>query len=195
LNTEVTVDLVERERPDVLVVATGAQQFFPPIPGVDGKNVVGAWDVLLDRVQTGQRVVFIGGEEVACEAADYVSEDSTKEVTVTSLLPGFATKGHVAGRRALANLQTKDLSFIPAVKQYLEINDQGVRILDASGAERFLPADTVVIAAGAKPVNRLAQELVNTGLVKYSIFTIGDAKEARAIKEAMHEGAVVAQHI
>lgn len=195
LNTEVTVDLVARERPDVVVVATGAQQFVPPIPGVDGPNVVRAWDVLLDRVSTGRRVVFIGGEEVACEAADYLSEDPDREVTVTSLLPGFATKGHIAGIRALANLKAKErVSFIPAVKEYLEINGDGVRIVDGSG-ERFLPADTVVIAAGAKPNNRLAAELANTGFVKYSIFTIGDAREPRAIKEAMHEGAVVAQHI
>jgi len=196
LNTEVTVDLVERERPDVLILASGAQQFIPPIPGVDGDNVVGAWDVLLDKAPVGDRIVFIGGEEVACEAADYVSEHPEKQITVTTLLPGFATKGHIAGLRALGNLrQKKNVSFVPSVKEYLCIDKSGVRLIDGSGKEQILAADTVVVAAGAKPANSLAKQLTNTGFVKYSIFTIGDAREARAIKEAMHEGAVVAQHV
>ncbi|MBT4159969.1 MAG: FAD-dependent oxidoreductase, partial [Gammaproteobacteria bacterium] len=139
--------------------------------------------------------VLIGGEEVACEVADYISQDSDKEVTVTTLLPGFATKGHVAGVRALMNLQAKGVSFVPAVREYLEINSEGVRLVDAQGEERLLAADTVVISAGSKPDNSLQAALANNGLVRYHIFTIGDAVSPRSIYEAIREGATVAQHI
>ena len=35
---EVTPELVEGEDPDVVVVATGADPLFPPIPGIDGSG-------------------------------------------------------------------------------------------------------------------------------------------------------------
>ena len=195
LNAEVTLQEIDEERPDVLILATGSDHFVPPIPGINGPNVVTARDVLLDNAGAGMRVVFIGGEEVACEAADYLTENPERRVTLTTLMDGFATKGHIAGIRALMNLRNKQVDFVAGVQRYLEINDEGVRIVDSSGCEQFLDADTVVLAAGAVPNRQLAAALKNQGLVRYAVFTIGDAKAARAIYEAIHEGAVVAQHI
>jgi 2,4-dienoyl-CoA reductase-like NADH-dependent reductase (Old Yellow Enzyme family)/thioredoxin reductase len=195
LNTEITLKEIDAQRPDVLILATGSDQFVPPIPGIDGANVVTARDVLLNKAETGTRVVFIGGEEVACEAADFLTQDAGKKVTLTTLMNGFATKGQIAGVRALMNLRGKRIDFVAAVQRYLEISEDGVRIIDSQGCEQFIEADTVVLAAGAVPNNHLAAELTNKGLVRHAIFTIGDAKAPRAIYEAMHEGAIVAQHI
>jgi 2,4-dienoyl-CoA reductase-like NADH-dependent reductase (Old Yellow Enzyme family)/thioredoxin reductase len=195
LNTPVTRDLVEQEGPDALVVATGADQFRPEIPGIDGPNVVMGLDVLLDQAPTGSRVVLIGGEEVACEVADYISEDADKKVTVTSLLPGFATKGHYAGLLALRNIHSKSVEFIPGVREYLEITREGIVLVDSSGEKRMVEADTVVLAAGARPNNGLANQVRGKGLVRESVFTIGDARSVESLYEAIHEGATVAQHI
>ena len=44
--TEITPEYVEIEKPDVVVVATGAEPSVPEIKGIDRPNVVMAWDVL-----------------------------------------------------------------------------------------------------------------------------------------------------
>ena len=46
LNTEVTPDLAQALEPEVVIVATGARPAAPPIPGADGEQVLGSWEVL-----------------------------------------------------------------------------------------------------------------------------------------------------
>ncbi|MCG2800226.1 MAG: FAD-dependent oxidoreductase [Cellulomonas sp.] len=46
LNTEVTTELVRRERPDAVIVAIGGEPKGIDVPGVDGKNVVTSHDFL-----------------------------------------------------------------------------------------------------------------------------------------------------
>ena len=75
----VTVDeaFLDRERPDAVILATGAEEWAPPLDGADLPHVVGAWDVLRDRVQTGPRVVIIGGGAVGVETALFLAEKGT----------------------------------------------------------------------------------------------------------------------
>ena len=40
LNTKVTKETVEALKPDILILATGAEEFLPPVKGLDGANVV-----------------------------------------------------------------------------------------------------------------------------------------------------------
>jgi hypothetical protein len=40
LNTEVNREYVEKEAPDALIIAVGSKPLVPPIPGLDGENVV-----------------------------------------------------------------------------------------------------------------------------------------------------------
>ena len=47
----VSEDLIAAEKPDAIVVATGAKPLMPSIPGMDGKNVVTAEDILLGNVE------------------------------------------------------------------------------------------------------------------------------------------------
>ncbi|MGB2854885.1 MAG: FAD-dependent oxidoreductase, partial [Dehalococcoidia bacterium] len=78
---EVTPELVEVERPDAVIIATGSVHLIPEIPGMSTSKVVTAVDVLSGGVDTGERVVVIGGELVGCETADFLSQQG-KKVTV-----------------------------------------------------------------------------------------------------------------
>lgn len=49
LNTSVTPELIEAERPDAVILAVGSSPFVPPIPGHDGENVVNSHEVLSGR--------------------------------------------------------------------------------------------------------------------------------------------------
>ncbi len=64
LGKSVTPEVVKEEAPDMVVVATGAAPFKPPVPAVDQPNVVQAWDVLKGKRPTGTNVVIVGGGSV-----------------------------------------------------------------------------------------------------------------------------------
>ena len=67
----------------------------------------------------------------------------------------------------------------------VEVNSEGVRIERENKEDSLIPADSVVIAAGARAENDLLNEIVN--LVP-EIHTVGDAKEPRKALEAIKEG-------
>lgn len=49
METPVTEELLKTEKPDAVIIATGAKPLVPPIKGIDGANVVIAEDVLLGK--------------------------------------------------------------------------------------------------------------------------------------------------
>jgi thioredoxin reductase len=72
-----------------------------------------------------------------------------------------------------------------------EIRNNGVVIVD--GKELlFLRADTVVLAVGAEPENKLAEEIRN---IVPKLYMIGDRVEVRSVLEATNEGAEVGREI
>ncbi len=216
VETEVTADLLASEGFDAVVVATGGRPVTPPIPGIDGSNVVGAWDVLLgDADVTGTDIVIIGGGAVGSETALYIasigsisgdtlkflllnrgetmekmtelSQRGTKRVTVVEMIDKVCADVGISTRWTL--LQDLEHLGIETIKSApaKEIGD-GYVLIEVDGEERKLPADTVVIAAGSCPAPA-GQELYEE-LVKRGIETylIGDAKQTRKAYDAIQEG-------
>ena len=77
LNCEVDEALILKEKPDVLILATGARPLEPPVPGMNLPHVAGAWDVLENKVDTGKHVAVIGGGAVGVETALFLAEKGT----------------------------------------------------------------------------------------------------------------------
>jgi 2,4-dienoyl-CoA reductase-like NADH-dependent reductase (Old Yellow Enzyme family)/thioredoxin reductase len=186
MGEEIDRELIDKEKPDVVILATGLTPFVPDIPGVDKPNVVQAFDVLTGLKEVGQTVVIIGGELVACETADLLSGQG-KKVTVMRRGNMIASKMQIARRRVLLDrLEAQNVTFLTKVK-YEEIIDDGVVISDPEGKRQVIKADGVIIAAGSNPNKKLLEELqVNDGGLK--IIQVGDCVEPRAIKEAIEEG-------
>ena len=64
LKTEVTPELVEREKPDAVVVAAGGIVKIPDIPGIDGKNVM-----ILTKLDS---LLYMVGPKLAAWGSKYV---------------------------------------------------------------------------------------------------------------------------
>ncbi len=203
LGKELTLEEVEKLGPDVCILATGASPIIPEdIPGLsEHPHVVTAVDVLLGRAEVGDRVVIIGGERVGCETAELLA-DRGKQVTVTKRGPHMADKMNPDMRLNLVDrLKEKGVRLLTNVL-YLGVTETGVGIHVRGGVTSMaeiaadgmknIPADTIVIAAGAKPNNELAQAL--EGKVP-ELYSIGDCVEPRRILEAIHEGWKVALEI
>ena len=183
LRQRFTADLVAELRPDVVVLATGVVPFVPQIPGVHGKQVVHA-SVALSGGSTGDRVAVIGAELVGCETALYLAERG-KKVTIMRRGPEPATKVNQFIRMPLiSRLQAKGVSILTGV-EYEEITKDGVIIKSRAGERKIIEADTVVLAAGAKPNTELLAPLQSR---VPQVISVGDCVEPRGIREAVEEG-------
>ena len=190
LNTEVTLELVEKENSDVLILASGATPLIPDIPGVGQDNVVTAVDVLTRRKAVGETAVIVGGGMVGCETAEFLA-DLGKKVTIVEMLPKIgsdygATYRHVVLRR----LRKTGIKMETNV-MVEEITDGGVKA-KRDGIPKFFPGDTVVLAVGFKPNKELGEKLGGKVPAPYSI---GDCVEPRRIREAIEEGFRLAREI
>jgi NADPH-dependent 2,4-dienoyl-CoA reductase/sulfur reductase-like enzyme len=82
LNTPVTPALVEKENADVLICAVGSEPLVPPLPGIDGNNVVFVNDLPARRKNIGRRVVVLGGGLAGCETAVHLADEGKSVVLV-----------------------------------------------------------------------------------------------------------------
>jgi len=189
LNTKVNRQMIEEARPEAVLIATGAIPTIPEVPGVRERNVVLAWDVLTGSVEVGRVVVVIGGQTTALEAACLLAEQGRK-VSVVGMRE-VASRVNWYLRGALMERLIHDRVYLYPGTTLHSISSRGVSVLD----ERqllFLKADTVVLAAGSRSENELAEQL--QGLVP-EVYTIGDAVEPRDSMDAIHEGSLVGREI
>ncbi len=212
LNQQVDVSLVEKERPDAVIVATGAVPIKLPIPGVNLPHVVQAWDVLEGKVRTGRRVVVIGGGAVGMETAllladkGTLSGDALKFLLLNKaeapedlyelasrgtkqvvLLEMIAKIGQDIGKSTRwPMLQDADRAGIEmrTANRALEITPSSVKVETGSGVEE-IPADTVVLAVGAESYNPLQEALRKKGIPAQ---VVGDAKTPAKAFDAVHQG-------
>jgi 2-enoate reductase len=185
---------VEKEAPEVLVVATGAIPLIPDIPGIDRDNVVTAHHVLGGQtVPQGKRVTVLGGRQVGCETAEFLAiRGNTVTVVARSPASQLADDAPRNYRAALLRrLENAAVEFI-VEHDVREVLQEGVTLLGHGGAERFLPADLVVIARGALSQQTLADEAAD---MVDEIYVIGDSQEPRTIAEAMYEGTLAGRQI
>jgi 2,4-dienoyl-CoA reductase-like NADH-dependent reductase (Old Yellow Enzyme family)/thioredoxin reductase len=183
LRQRFTAEMLHELNPDVVVLAAGVKPFIPQIPGIQGKKVIQASEVLTGA-ETGERVAIIGGELVGCETALYLMEGG-KKVTIMRRGPELATKVHQFIREPLVGrLQFKGASILTGV-EYEEITEAGVVIRAGTGERKVVEVDTVVLAAGAVPNTELLDAL--QGKVA-QVFSVGDCVEPRGIREAVEEG-------
>ena len=192
LGVEVTPELVEQERPDAFISAIGPISLLPEIPGVERNKVATDLEVLSGKVEVGDRVVVIGGELSGCETADYLSEHG-KNVTVVRRGPEMATGLFVGARQPLLNrLEEKGVTLMPGIKEYQEITEEGLHILDSEGEHRLLSADSIVLATGATANDRLANAI--RGIVS-EIHLVGDCAEPGRILDAIRDGSSAGREI
>jgi len=190
LNTEVTPELVINGKPDAVVVSTGAIHIVLDIPGTEGDNVATAVDVLMGDKEVGRDVVIIGGGLIGSEAAEFLAEKG-KQVTILEMLPRFGQDIGPSSRWVVRRRLGKAGVKLETGAKVVEITERGARVARDDSSE-FFEADTVVVAAGMRPRNELAQAL--EGKVP-RLYAIGDCAKIGKIRQAIEDGARIGMEL
>lgn len=183
LNTEVTKEVLDELKPDVVLLTTGSNPNMPPIPGIKGDNVCSADDILNQRQEAGQRVAIVGNGLVGAETADWLSELG-KEVTLIGKSPEVAPGAEALNKLLMMEaLKKKEVNIInnAGVK---EILPDGVVIELDDQIKEIRGMDTIVVALGYKPNNNLLEVIQAKGI---PVYVAGDCIRPRRIAEAVHE--------
>ncbi len=207
-------DAIAALQPDAVVVATGALPVQPELPGADLPHVVQAWQLLQGLVPAGQRVVVVGGNAVGVETALLVAEQGSLSGEAVRFLlvhgadePQAITRAATRGARQvtvveLARKLGQDLGKSTRWGMLMDIERTGVDVRTGTRAvaiepgavrvlcgedeqEQLLPADTVVLALGARSHDPLSAELAARG---FEVTVVGDAAKVADAMNAIHSG-------
>jgi 2,4-dienoyl-CoA reductase-like NADH-dependent reductase (Old Yellow Enzyme family)/thioredoxin reductase len=191
LAKECTPDMVEKLKPDAVIVATGAIPKIPNIP-IDSETAVKAIDVLSGKT-VGQSVVVAGGGQVGCETAWFLASMG-KDVSIVEQRPLVSEGQNVASQMFLLK-RLKELKVKILTNTFIDsVTKEGLTVIDKSG-KRLIDADTVVLALGVQPEVKLAEKL--KGKVK-NLYTVGDCAEwdiEYRLRNAIHDGSRIAREI
>lgn len=183
LNTGMTPELARSLRPDAIVCAIGADPIVPPVPGVDLEIAVSAVGMHEHMEEIGQNVVILGGGLVGCEESILLGELG-KKVTVLEMKPELCRDAPFLHHEAVL-LEMERLGITARTgMRCTGILPDGVTA-DQDGKEIKLPADTVIIAAGLAPKLDEAESFRSCAP---EFWKIGDCRQARNVRLAIHEG-------
>ena len=192
LNTTITPEMVEKENPDALVIAVGTNPIMPNIEGVEKTFVDSAVNILSDISKySGTKAVVIGGGDVGCETACYLSDNGYR-VTLVEILPKILEENKITEvKLRLSDLLKEKNIEIMTETRLNKITKEGVEVivpydtqmgLNEGGRQMGLDADLVAIAVNSKANTEFIKMLA---MKAEEIHIIGDCKQLGRIKEAV----------
>lgn len=189
LGERVDRDLVVREDPDAVVVATGARPHTPDIEGVDREHVVHVWE-LLDDVPAleANSAVVVGAGQSGCEAAEFLAGKDV-ETRIVEMLDEIAPDMEPITRfDTLERYEESDHLAWDTGRRVSAIEESSIVAVDEDGTEHRYDADLVVLATGSEPNDELAEELADLDV---DVYVVGDATKPTNILHAVEDGCEV----
>ncbi|MBP7867350.1 MAG: FAD-dependent oxidoreductase [Acidobacteria bacterium] len=184
LGEEATVETVRALSPCGVFVACGARPLVPPVPGIDGPNVVLAEDVLLGHANVVGECVIVGSGMTGLETAEVVLRAGHR-TTVVDMLPQIG-----AGAEIVVILDAKqrmapyDPVYLPGHKLQ-KVTREGVELERVDdGRIVLVPASTVILAMGVRP-NRDVADRFRAAFPDARV--IGDAVRGGRILDATQD--------
>ena len=184
LNLEATTRHIKELAPDAIIIASGSVPNLPNVPGNDMPHVHWAADVDMGKYKIGDSIVIIGGGPLGLESA-VMQAQKGKKVTVIEMLNQLPMSGDTA---ELLNILNKSGATVVTGRRLSAIERDHVTcsVLETGMSEEYR-CDTVLVSVGMVPRRELYTELRHLW-PETEVYLIGDAKEPRAIGDAIREG-------
>jgi 2,4-dienoyl-CoA reductase-like NADH-dependent reductase (Old Yellow Enzyme family)/thioredoxin reductase len=191
LGQRATAEAVLGARVDDVVIATGARWGRPDVPGAELAHVhtvpeLGAW-LHDDGPAIGDEVVVLGGGKPGLSIAALCRRRG-RSVTVVEPTHVFCVELGLPGRFRLVADAERDGVVLLGRAELQRIERDAV-VVSIDGVETRLPASSVIVASGATPEPRLADELRSAGLHPH---VAGDCHAVARIEGANLDAAAIA---
>ena len=183
LNTEVTPELAEQENVDALIVAVGSQPIVPPIPGLNGDNVVIVNDYYQQKEKVTDKVVVFGGGLAGCECAIHLGMEG-KEVHLVEMRKELAPDANVRHRPLLLKEIDKYVTVHTGCRG-MEVTKEGILCETEEKEQILVPGTSVVCALGQRSRSDVVEKLRDSAPY---VAVIGDASRVSTITNAVYEG-------
>jgi 2,4-dienoyl-CoA reductase-like NADH-dependent reductase (Old Yellow Enzyme family)/thioredoxin reductase len=192
MGKEFTMNMQDPDKPDVVIVATGASPQFPDWKGVAESDALSVDDVLSNWADIGDKVLVVGGGGTGAEIADLLSEEG-KKVTLVEMLEDIASDlinhlQHYLKHR----LNEKRVKILTSTR-VVELGKGYALVVDASGLKRLNGFDSIVLSLGSEAPNDAIYKNLEGKVAE--VYVIGDAKQPREIMDAVYEGVEIAIRI
>ncbi len=195
LNTAVDTAFIDAQKPDAVIIATGAIPFNCDADITGGTHVVEAWQVLQGEAKIGSSVV------IADWRCDWIGLGLAEKLALDGCKVKLAVEGIHAGQNLqmyvrdtwAAAIHRLGVEVIPYARLHGADGNTAYFHHMAGGNSIICDGmDTLVLAQGHQPVVALENSLRGRDL---EIHLVGDCLSPRTAEEAIYEGVVTARKI
>lgn len=195
LNHPVDIEYIEKQRPDVVIIATGAKPYMPDILDDESIQIVNSWEVLSGEVKVGSSVLVYDWKSdwIAPSVAELlIAEGSSVQLAVNGLHLGETLPLYVRDNYT-AEIHRLGVKVIPNMRLYGCDSKTVYMQHNTSGEpEMFENIDTLIICNGHESFDQFGEEL---DLLVPEVYRIGDCATARTVEEAIYEGLNISSKI
>ncbi len=196
-------------RANNIIIGTGSEPAIPPIPGLDGKNIIFDEDAS-NIEQIPSELAIIGGGPEGVEFA-YIYSILGSDVTVLEMMPTILPREDHEIARRLQLRMFKEMIKIETNAKVVSIKDsekKKIVCFEQQGVKKILEVDKVLAMFGRIPrIKDLGLEVmgikINNGKIEVNermetnisgIYAIGDVTGGAYAHEAVEEGIVAAEN-
>jgi pyruvate/2-oxoglutarate dehydrogenase complex dihydrolipoamide dehydrogenase (E3) component len=210
LGQEFNPSLIERDKPDVVFLATGGINVVPDIPGINKPIVIDSSDLhrklkfylkLMKPdilrwltefwMPIGKRVVIIGVGIQGLELAMFLVKRGRKVTIVDTVEPFAGIRKSLINKLLITWFRMKEVPLITSVRS-LEIIDKGLTLITKERERCTIEADSIIPALPLKSNSTLLKSL--EGKVP-EIYAVGDCNEAGLIVDAVGSSWRIARRV
>jgi 2,4-dienoyl-CoA reductase-like NADH-dependent reductase (Old Yellow Enzyme family)/thioredoxin reductase len=181
MNTLATPEMIDELDPDAVIVAVGADQIVPEIPGVEKATM--SFDVFGNEDKVGKKALIIGGGDIGVELSIHLSSLG-HECTIVEMGSYIAPNTQLTERISYLHYLEKENIITMVDTKCVEITDKGAYVENADG-KQLIEADTVIICVGTKPLTEERDKFID---IAFDVINVGDCVKASSIVNAVHTG-------
>ncbi|QBD79122.1 dihydrolipoyl dehydrogenase [Ktedonosporobacter rubrisoli] len=150
---------------DKIILATGSVPLMPPMPGIDGRNVINS-DTCWSFTKRPESLICVGGGVIGIELACMFSALGTK-VTVLEMLPNVLAPVDEEVRRLLVRILTKRGITLVTGAKVEGIEDEGQQkkvIATTDKGQQSFTGEYVLMAVSRRANTTGLEQLIEQGL-------------------------------
>lgn len=193
LNTTADMHTLSKPRPEIVMLAMGAQALRMNIEGIDSSDrVVDAYEVLMGDSSWlpqpgGAPIVVYGGGETGCETAEYLAERGYEVVLVSRSPAKQLARSAEAIYRGVLLIRLGENAHVRVADntEIIRIDGDRLTLKSSEGEESTVECSRLLIAQGRRPDAALATLLTQA---RIPFTAIGDAHHGGRIGDAVHSG-------